>query len=594
MKVEPNSWFVGMKEPNLQLMVSAPDIANAEVTTSYPGVVITSVVRLDSLDYLFVNLEISNVEAGVMPLTFKWNDKEETVDFPFYRRKKAGESHHGFSKADVVYLLMPDRFAQGRKDNSAVETRHSYTINRKKPELRHGGDLEGIRQHLDYFVDLGVTALWLTPVLENDAPETATNSCYHGYAITDYYTVDPRYGSNEDYCNLIDECHSKGLKVLMDMVFNHCGIAHPWVANPPSEDWFNSPGYQRQTRYRLTPVVDPYASDVDYLDTVEGWFVSSMPDLNLHNEYLLNYLVQNSIWWIETADIDGIRIDTFPYADGREMSRWLGRLSKEYPHFNVVGETWVTEAPFTAALQTGSKVNPWGFDSGLHSVMDFALFDRLNRAKCEETDEWFDGLNRIYETFVYDYLYPHPEKVMAFLDNHDTNRFLGGDVTSDSLRQALAILLTVNRIPQIYYGTEILLGGDKEKSDGQVRQDFPGGFPSDEDSAFTAEGRSEEQQKMYEWLRTVLHWRKGNITILEGKQKQYLPLGGVYVMTHSYKGRYVMIVLNGTSEDATFKASHYSEDVKDNVVATEVTTGEKYTLTEDFTLTPHQTLILEY
>lgn len=594
MKVEPHSWFVGMKEPNLQLMVSAPDIANAEVTTSYPGVVITSVVRLDSPDYLFVNLEVSRVKAGIMPLTFKWSDRAETIDFPFYNRKRAGEAHRGFTKADVIYLLMPDRFAQGRKDNKTKDTRHPYTINRKKPLLRHGGDLEGVRQHLDYFVDLGVTALWLTPVLENDTPETNSDSSYHGYSITDYYNVDPRFGTNEDYCRLIEECHAKGLKVLKDMVFNHCGIAHPWVANPPSKDWFNSPGYKRQTRYRLTPVVDPYASDVDYLDTVEGWFVSSMPDLNLHNEYLLNYLVQNSIWWIETADIDGIRIDTFPYADGKEMSRWLNRLRHEYPHFNVVGETWVTEPSFTAALQTESKVNPWGFDSGLHSVMDFALFDRLNRAKCEETDEWFDGLNRVYETLVYDYLYPHPEKVMAFLDNHDTNRFLGDEVGVDSLRQALAILLTIKRIPQIYYGTEILLGGEKEKSDGHVRQDFPGGFPGDKSNAFTAEGRAEEQQQMFEWLRTVLHWRKGNIKVLEGRQKQYLPVGGVYVMTHCHEGHYVMIVLNGTSKEATFKASHYSEDVQDNVVAREITTGEKYKLTEDFVLAPRQTLILEY
>ena len=332
-----------------------------------------------------------------------------------------------------------------------------YKEDRSQPSLRHGGNLEGIRQHLDYFNELGVTALWFTPVLENNSPDTDNGfSTYHGYATTDYYRVDPRFGTNAQYRQLIADAHAHGLKVVMDMIFNHCGFEHPWVSDMPTADWFNLPQWLKesegksnptgtsfqQTSYKLTPVMDPYASKVDMKETVEGWFVPTMPDLNQKNPHVMKYLIQNSIWWIETVDIDGIRMDTYPYADRAGMAQWMRVLDAEYPNFNTVGETWVTEPAYTAAWQKDSKLSP--VNSYLKTVMDFSFFDKLNMAKNEETDAWWNGLNRIYNSFVYDYLYVNPSNVMAFIENHDTDRFLGNGRDTLALKQALALLLTVN------------------------------------------------------------------------------------------------------------------------------------------------------
>lgn len=616
-KIEPSDWYVGMKNPLLQLMVYGEGIVDADVTTDYPGAVIESVVDLDSPNYLFVYINIKHAKPGVMPIRFELNGDVQVVDYTLKKREMPGSKRMGFTNADVLYMLMPDRFAQGRADNSGVKMKHPYAINRRQPSLRHGGDIEGIRQHLDYFCDLGVTALWLTPVLENDSPDKFRQSSYHGYATTDFYRVDPRFGSNEEYRRFVDEAHSKGLKVVMDMIFNHCGIHHPWLADLPSKDWLNTPEWlfgdddmpanERrklflQTNYKLTTTVDPYASDHDFRQTVDGWFVSSMPDLNQRNPELMTYLVQNSKWWIETMGLDGIRMDTYPYADAEAMALWMREINAEYPNFNVVGETWVTEPGFSAAMQMNSRITPSPrgyksqkqFNTNLKTVMDFTFFDRINHAKNEETDDWWFGLNRVYHTFVYDFLYASPENVMAFIDNHDTDRFLGDGNDVAALKQALAILLTVKRIPQIYYGTEILMNGTKAVSDGYVRKDFPGGFPGDKRNAFTAKGRTKEERDMYNWLRRLLRWRRNNDVIIRGKQKHYCPQGGVYVMTHEFEGRRVMLILNGTSKKAVFKSDIYKEDIPSDCIATNVFTGKKIDLNRNFSLPPRATLLLEY
>ena len=499
-KIEPANWFVGMKDASLQLMVYGQGIKTAEVTTDYPGVKIDSLVRLDSPNYLLVYMNVKDAQPGTMNLLFQQGKQKKKVAYELKVREKKGEERIGFSNADVLYMLMPDRFASGRSDNDQIKGMRPYKNDRSEPSLRHGGDLEGIRQHLDYFKELGVTALWFTPVLENNSPDNGLFSTYHGYATTDYYRVDPRFGSNEEYRQLCDEAHEKGLKIVMDMIFNHSGFEHPWVKDMPTKDWLNTPEWLKgtnlddqtqmtvgdhylQTSYKLTPVVDPYASKVDMRETVDGWFVPTMPDLNQRLTWVMDYLIQNSIWWIETVGIDGIRMDTYPYADADGMARWMKRIHLEYPHFNTVGETWVTEPAYTAAWQKDSKLS--NRNSYLPTVMDFAFYDRINQAKHEETDDWWKGFNRIYNSLVYDYLYPNPSSVMAFLDNHDTDRFLGNGKDSTALKQALALLLTINRIPQLYYGTEILMNGTKEKTDGNVRRDFPGGFPGDSKNAFT-------------------------------------------------------------------------------------------------------------
>lgn len=606
-RIDPTDWFVGLKNPQVQLMVYGKNIAAVQrVATDYPGVVVDSVVRLDSPNYLFVYLNLRQAKPGTMTLQF---DKVK-VQYQLKQREMAGDKRIGFDNSDVLYMLMPDRFAQGQGHQPQVKGMRPYKEDRSQPSLRHGGDLNGIREHLDYFNELGVTALWLTPVLENDSPDSDNGySTYHGYATTDYYRVDPRFGTNDDYRRLCDEAHQKGLKVVMDMIFNHSGFEHPWTHDMPSRDWLNLPQWLveskgtsdargtsfLQTSYKLTPVKDPYASQVDLKETTEGWFVPTMPDLNQRNPHLMRYLIQNSIWWIETIGIDGIRMDTYPYAFAEGMAQWMKELDEEYPNFNTVGETWVTEPAYTAAWQKDSRLSE--HNSYLKTVMDFSFFDKLAQAKNEETDAWWKGLNRLYNSFVYDYLYEDPTHVMAFIDNHDTDRFLGNGHDSLALKQALALLLTVRRIPQIYYGTEIMMNGTKEKTDGHVRKDFPGGFPGDKHNAFTRQGRTRAQQSMFNWLSRLLHWRRGNETIIRGYQTQFIPYNGIYVVTRRWHRNTVMTILNGTTQDAVLDISRYHElfdDGQDVSRVQDIPTGRYYDLTKNLTLKPRQTLVLEF
>ncbi|MCQ2254199.1 MAG: alpha-amylase family glycosyl hydrolase [Bacteroidaceae bacterium] len=653
-RIDPTNWYVGMKNPKLQLMVYGEGIRNAEVTTDYEGVRIEDVVRLKSPNYLLVYLDIANAKAGEMTLSFKIGKKTVKQKYELKEREMAGKDRKGFTNADVLYMLMPDRFASApltattakakskkKAPVSEASASDKRRIDRTKPSLRHGGNLEGIRQNLDYFNKLGVTALWFTPVLENNSPDAGEQSTYHGYATTDYYRVDPFFGTNEQYRQLCDEAHQKGLKIVMDMIFNHCGFDHPWVADMPSDDWFNTPEWLSpeaqatnkenaseqknpegqsvmatpptneqyvQTNYKLTPVLDPYASKIDLKETTEGWFVPSMPDLNQRNPHVMRYLIQNSFWWIETVGIDGIRMDTYPYAFKEGMARWMKELLEEYPNYNVVGETWVTEPAYTAAWQkdfvkdSSNRVEARKetntqqlINSNLPTVMDFAFYEKIGAAtKYEETDAWWNGFNKIYNNLVYDYLYPNPSSVMAFLDNHDTDRFLGKTKDTLALKQALSVLLTIKRIPQLYYGTEILMNGTKEITDGYVRNDFPGGWAGDTKNAFTQEGMTQSEKAMFRWVSKLLHWRQGNDVIIKGKQTQWCPVDGVYVINRHYNGKSVLVVLNGTKSEATFQAKRYAEAVPSGTVAKDVTSGRKYNISEDFKLKPRQSLILEY
>ena len=615
-RIEPTDWYVGMKDASLQLMVYGEGIKTADVTTDYPGVRIDSLVRLDSPNYLLVYMNVKDAQPGTMTLLFQQGKQKKKVNYTLKAREKKGYEREGFSNADVLYMLMPDRFASGRSDNDQVKGMRAYKNDRTQPSLRHGGDLEGIRQHLDYFKELGVTALWFTPVLENDSPDHGTQSTYHGYATTNYYRVDPRFGSNEEYRQLCDEAHEKGLKIVMDMIFNHSGFEHPWVADMPTKDWFNTPEWllpenqaqsvalktmdgdakvndkYLQTSYKLTPVVDPYASKIDMHETVDGWFVPTMPDLNQRNPHVIKYLIQNSIWWIETVGIDGIRMDTYPYADAKAMAHWMKVIGEEYPNFNTVGETWVTEPAYTAAWQKDSKIAKE--NSYLPTVMDFAFYDRINQAKNEETDDWWKGFNRIYNNFVYDYLYQKPSNVMAFLENHDTDRFLGEGKDTVALKQALALLLTVNRTPQLYYGTEVLMNGTKSVTDGNVRKDFPGGFPGDTKNCFTREGRTQAENTMFDWLSRLLHWRQGNDVIIKGKQTQFIPYKGIYVIARQYNGKTVLTILNGNHKQAEMQLDRYAEVIGNATAARDVITGRTVKLDKKLSLKSRQTLILEF
>ncbi len=592
-RIDPTDWFVGMKNPSLQLMVYGDDLGDVSVTTDYAGATVDSIVHLQNPKYLLAYLHLQNAKPGVMKLKFTKGKSVQLVNYVLKAREMSGEDRKGFSNADVLYMLMPDRFADGNPKNNQIKGMNTYVNDRTKPSLRHGGDLEGIRQHLDYFNQLGVTALWFTPVLENNSPDHNGYSTYHGYATTDYYKVDPRFGSNAEYRQLATDAHAKGLKIVMDMIFNHCGFEHPWIQNMPSKDWFNSSDYKsnyQQTSYKLTPVLDPYSSKIDLRETVDGWFVPTMPDLNQRNPHVITYLIQNSKWWIETIGIDGIRMDTYPYADRKAMSDWMKELDEEYPNFNVVGETWVTEPAYTAAWQKDSRLSK--LNSYLKTVMDFSFFDKMSMAKNEETDGWWKGYNRVYNSLVYDYLYESPSNVMAFLENHDTDRFLGNGKDVPALKQALALLLTMNRIPQLYYGTEVLMNGTKAVTDGDVRQDFPGGFPGDTRNAFTSQGRTADENAMFDWLSKLLHWRQGNEVLTKGKQIQFTPHDGVYVIARQFQGKTVLTVLNGKSTGASLNVKRYAEVIGSANTAQDVISGNTVDLSSDVKLSPRQTLIL--
>ena len=591
-KIEPSFWYVGMKNPELQLMVYGKNISSCDVSVNYPGVNLSSIVKLESPNYLLVYLTLDkDVKAGNIELTFTQGNKKEIKYYELKTRAKKGAERIGFDSSDVLYMLMPDRFANGNAVNDNDKALSPSTADRKDPNARHGGDLAGIEKHLDYFNELGVTALWFTPVLEN----SMTGGSYHGYATTNYYKVDPRLGTNDEYKNLIDEAHNKGLKIVMDMIFNHCGSEHPWLIDMPSHDWFNFPDYKKnfvQTSYKVMPHVDPYASDYDFKTMNDGWFVRSMPDLNQKNPHVLRYLIQNSFWWIEYAGIDGIRMDTYPYADFDGMAEWMKELNEEYPNFNVVGESWVTEPAYTAYWQKDSKLSA-PRNSHLKTVMDFSFYDKINQAKNEESTEDWKGLNRIYNNFVYDYLYPNPSSVMAFLDNHDTNRFLedGNDIAE--LKQAVTLLLTIPRIPQLYYGTEIMMNGRKNVSDGYVRKDFPGGWAGDAQNAFTREGRTPIQNEIFDYISKLLHWRKDNAVISEGTMKHFIPQNGIYVYVRSFEGKAAMVILNGTNKEQVLPIKHYNEVLNNATTGKDIISEKNIDLTKDITLNPKQSMIIE-
>lgn len=592
-RIEPPYWWVDMKNDTLQLMVYGPGIGNADVTLDHAGVSLTEVVKVESPNYLLLYLTIApGTKPGTFPLTFTSGKKKTVVDYTLRARETNPATHGGFDSSDVLYLVMPDRFARGSNSASdadaAATLTHKATVDRNDPNARHGGNLAGLREHLDYIDTLGVTAVWVNPVLANDMP----GGSYHGYSTTDYYAIDPRFGSNKEWNDFIAEAHDRGIKVVMDMIFNHSGYYHPWNLDRPTHDWFNYPDSFVQTNYRLSTLHDPYVSDYDLKRTVDGWFVESMPDLNQRNPHLMKYLIQNSIWWIESSKIDGIRMDTHPYADFNAMAGWIKDVEREYPNFNIVGECWYGNEGGEAFWQKGSKVNPLG-DPELPTVMDFVLSIKARDAFSGQTDR-LSGLNEIYDHLALDFLFPNPSKILTFLDNHDTDRFLLEE--PDSLgwwKQAMTFLLTSRGIPQIYYGTELLMNGSKEGSDGFVRRDFPGGFPGDTVNAFTAEGRTDKQNEAFDFLSRLLNWRRGNKVISEGSLKHFMPENGIYVYRRALGDKEVIVMLNGNDTPVTTTMERTLEILPYGSTRRDMLTGETITITPEMTFPPRAIYILE-
>lgn len=578
-KIDPPYWWVGMHDKSLQLQIHGNDIRKADFSLDYPGVKVDSVVRLDgSPNWQYVYLTIGeDARPGTMKLKWKSEGKTVTRDFELKERREMLGAK-GFSAADVLYMIMPDRFASsGRRHPGEKNLKNPSATDRKSPNARHGGDLEGIAGHIDYIDTLGVTAVWLNPVLENDMPRGS----YHGYATTDYYRVDPRFGTNEEYAALTDTLHSKGIKMVMDMIFNHSGSHHPWALDPPASDWFNHQGDFKQTNYRLSTITDPYASEYDKDLTVNGWFVEEMPDLNQKNRHLMKYLIQNSIFWIEDAQIDGIRMDTYPYADMEEMGKWIDAVKAEYPDFNIVGECWYGSPAGEQFWQTGSAIAAAkGIDTRLPVVMDFPLSILTADLKPFKVDsEAWNGINEIYDHFALDYVYANPMNVLRFLDNHDTDRFiLEMPENLDAWKQAIAMLLTVPGIPQLYYGTELLMNGSKEKSDGYVRRDMPGGFKGDSRNEFSRAGRSELQNEAFDFISTINQWRKTSEAIGKGDMKHFMPTNGVYLFRRKYGDEEVIVILNGKDQDLDLDMSRYAEIIPEGAAYTNILDGTEKVL----------------
>ena len=561
-RIEPPYWWVGMENNQLELLIYGKDISQFTPSVDNKNIQILDIKKTGNKNYLFLNLDLSKAVSGKFNINFSKKGKRTdfSVAYELKERNKDSKLKEGFNSADVIYLITPDRFANGDVTNDIVKSMKEKTVNRKDDYGRHGGDIKGIINHLDYIDQMGFTAIWPTPLLTNDMKE----SSYHGYAMTDFYQVDPRFGTLKEYIELAEKAKSKGLKLIMDQVANHIGSEHWWMKDLPDNDWVN---YQDEflkdsivvTNHRRTTNQDLYASVKDKNLMSEGWFVSSMPDLNQRNPLLATYLIQNSIWWIETLDLGGIRQDTYPYPDKQFMSDWAGAIMKEYPNFSIVGEEWSTNPLLVGYWQQGAK-NKDGYQSNLSSTMDFPMQKSIVDA-FNEAESWDKGFVKIYEGLANDFSYANPSKMMIFPDNHDMDRiFTQLKENMVNTEMALGYMLTLPRIPQIYYGTEILMQNSAKPGDhGLIRTDFPGGWSGDKSNAFKSEGLAVSQLEMQSFLKKVLNYRKDSEAIHSGKTIHFAPEKGIYVLFRIKDDEIVSLILNKNEAPVTLNLNRFEE-----------------------------------
>lgn len=573
-RVEPLNWWVGMNNPNLQILVYGDDLSGLTPEISYPEVTLVNTERVDNKNYLFLNLSISpKAKAGVFDIKLKRNGKvEETLKYELKLREENSAERLGFNSGDVIYQIFPDRFSNGDMQNDLV-LGYSDSTNRLNPDARHGGDIQGIINHLDYISAMGYTAIWVTPVLENNMH----SGSYHGYAITDYYKVDPRFGSNQLYRQLSDECKKRGIKLIIDVVLNHSGTEWWLFKDLPLSDWVNNYPDFKMCNFKATTNFDPHRADVDQKGMSDGWFASSMPDLNQRNPLLANYLIQNTIWWIEYAGLGGIRSDTHQFPDKHFVSQWGKRILAEYPNFNMVGEVWL-ESPAMVAYWQKDAPNLDGFNSNLPTVMDFPLTFALPQIFSDENDPT-NNLNRLYDYFSQDFLFRNPMNMMIFADNHDMARFYT-QINENLLnyKLAMALLLTTRGIPQVYAGSEFLMLGDKKLGDGAMRIDFPGGWADDDINAFTQQRLSNDQIDAQNYLKRIQTWRKNNDAVKYGQMKHFYPQNGVYVYFRQSGSQSVMVILNNSKEGKTIETNRFAECLGNRSSGVDVISGATISL----------------
>ncbi|MDO3426497.1 glycoside hydrolase family 13 protein [Chryseobacterium sp. APV1] len=593
-KVEPAFWWKGMKNPELQILVYGKDIAKNEIELS-DGVQIKDIQKVENPNYVFVTVNTNEINVPKFNINIKSGKKKlGSYTYELKQRNPNSANRESYSSKDVMYLIMPDRFANGDEKNDSSPNL-TEKANRNLPNGRHGGDLRGIINNLDYIQNLGATAVWLTPVNEDNEKVYS----YHGYAQTDLYKIDQRYGTNEEYKELSQKLNQRKMKLVMDYVTNHWGVSHWMIKDLPTKDWIHwfsdgENGFKR-SNYKTTTQFDTNASEVDKKLALDGWFDTTMPDINQKNPLVLKYLTQNAIWWIEYAELGGFRVDTYPYNDKDAMAKWAKAITDEYPNFNIVGEAWLYSSAHIAAWQKDSKIAELaGYNSNLPSVMDFMLYSDLPKA-LKEKDSWDSGMVKLYNVFTSDFLYPNINNLLVFFENHDTERFnevFNGNPAEYKL--AMTLISTVRGIPQLYYGSEVGMRGDKNKGgDADIRRDFPGGWKSDKINAFNPSTQTPEQKEFYDFTQKLLNWRKGKEVIHTGKTKNFVPQNNVFVYFRYNEKESVMVILNNNDAEQTIDVKHFAESLNGFSKGKDIISGKEFSVKDNFKIPAKSSMVIE-
>jgi glycosidase len=589
-RIEPPFWYAGMRNPELQILVYGKDIANYEVSTAH-SIPIVRVERTENPNYLFVTLNTDGIEPVDFFLNF--NKKEEVIftqKYSLQQRRENSATRKSFDTSDVMYLIMPDRFSSSNEIHE-LPPAIKEKINRDSPDGRHGGDIQGIINRLDYIQEVGATTLWITPLCEDNDEQGS----YHNYAQSDVYKIDPRYGTNADYVRLSNEVHQRQMKLVIDYVSNHWGIEHWMFKDLPCQDWFNYIDNYTETNHKRAVIHDIHASRLDRKTCIDGWFVPSMPDINIRNPLVLTYLIQNAIWWIEYSNLDGFRVDTYNYSDPEGIAIWTKAIIDEYPNFNIVGEVWMYNQSHAAYWQKDSQIGAiQNYNSNLPSVMDFTLLGAINSAFNEDEAAWDRGMIKIYDNFTSDFLYPNPNNILIFVENHDTHRInhmFNNDISK--YKMAIGLLATTRGIPQLYYGSEIGMAGNKDYGDASIRQDFPGGWEGDINNAFTKSGRTAMQNEYFDFTSKLFNWRKKKAVIHYGKMTHYIPQRNVYVYFRYTSDESVMILINNSREIRTESMTRFQENLKQALIGFDIISNKTFDVSKEIILSPKSILILE-
>lgn len=588
-RMEPASWWVGMKYNNPMLLVYGKDISALQPNIHYDGVKVIKTERVENKNYLFVTLQISNdAKPGVVKINFlKGNKKVYTQEFPILAREEGSADRESFGPKDAVCLIFPDRFVNGDPKNDVVAGMKEKSVDRNGENSRHGGDIQGIINHLDYLQSLGYTQIWNTPLTENNEPAYS----YHGYAATDFYKIDPRFGTNELYKKLVTEAKKRGIGLIWDMVLNHCGAEYYFIKDLPEKNWVNLPDTRPRTNHLKTTISDVYAADIDRKIYTDGWFDSQMADLNQQNPLVARYLIENSIWWVEYAGLSGLRVDTYSYSDKDFLALWTKTILEEYPNMNIVGEENTGNVGITSYWQI-DKVNTDGYKCYLPSLMDFSL--PQNVVKCfnesnRNQNSWFP----VYESLAQDFQFPHPYNQMIFPDNHDMDRFYSRIGKNLPLwKVGMALYMTMRGYPQFFYGTEVLMTNEKAGSDGERRSDFYGGWAKDAKNAFTGEGLTAEEKEAQAYFSKLLNWRKTCSAVTEGKMTHYAPQDNVYVYFRYDEKQTVMVILNCGEKDQTVNTERFAQNLQNKEKGADVISGQAVDLKSSIQVPKQSAMIL--